>query len=85
MPQLSMHADLPFDEATTPTYVSTGDLPRVEQGRELVTEAYERYRHDDSGSVADYIPVLAQGKVLVGSIKMELSGYEGLVHPVARE
>jgi len=33
----------------------------------------------------NHIPVLAQGKVLVGSIKMELSGYEGLVHPVAKE
>ncbi len=26
----------------------------------LVTEAYELYRDDDSGAVADYIPVLAQ-------------------------
>lgn len=30
------------------------------------------------------IPVLAQAKVLVGSIKMELSSYEGLVHPIAK-
>lgn len=30
------------------------------------------------------IPVLAQAKVLVGSIKMELSGYEGLSHPIAK-
>lgn len=30
------------------------------------------------------IPVLAQAKVLVGSIKMELSGYEGLMHPIAK-
>jgi hypothetical protein len=30
------------------------------------------------------IPVLAQAKVLVGSIKMELSGYQGLVHPIAK-
>ena len=29
------------------------------------------------------IPVLAQAKVLVGSIKMELSAYEGLAHPIA--
>lgn len=33
----------------------------------------------------NHIPVLAQAKVLVGSIKMELSGYEGLMHPVAKE
>lgn len=30
------------------------------------------------------IPVLAQAKVLVGSIKMEISDYEGLVHPIAK-
>jgi glutaminase len=60
MSQLSMHADLPFDEATTPPRVSTGDLPAPAEVREVVTEAYERYRHDDSGTVADYIPVLAR-------------------------
>jgi len=31
------------------------------------------------------IPVLAQAKVLVGSIKMELSNYEGLSHPIAKQ
>lgn len=31
------------------------------------------------------IPVLVQAKVLVGSIKMQLTGYEGLVHPLAKE
>lgn len=30
------------------------------------------------------IPVMAQAKILVGSIKMELSGYSGLAHPIAR-
>ncbi len=34
---------------------------------------------------ANRIPVLAQAKVLVGSIKMELSAYEGLANPIARE
>ncbi|MFT3884303.1 MAG: DUF3108 domain-containing protein [Flavobacteriales bacterium] len=34
---------------------------------------------------ANHIPVLAQAKILVGSIKMELSGYEGLANPIARE
>ena len=60
MPKLPMHEDLPFDEATTPPPVSTGDLPTLEEIRHLVTEAYERYRSDDSGAVADYIPVLAE-------------------------
>lgn len=30
------------------------------------------------------IPVMAQAKILVGSIKMELTGYSGLAHPIAR-
>lgn len=30
------------------------------------------------------IPVLVQAKILVGSIKMELSGYEGLVNPISK-
>lgn len=34
---------------------------------------------------ANHIPVLAQAKVLVGSIKMELSSYEGLANPIAKE
>ncbi len=33
----------------------------------------------------NHIPVLAQAKVVVGSIKMELSEYEGLAHPIAKE
>ncbi len=60
MTNLSMHQDLPFDEETTPPRVSTGELPVASEIREIVTEAYERYRHDVSGAVADYIPVLAQ-------------------------
>lgn len=32
---------------------------------------------------ANKIPVLAQSKILVGSIKMELKGYEGLAHELA--
>lgn len=31
------------------------------------------------------IPVLVQAKILVGSIKMELSGYSGLANPLAKE
>lgn len=34
---------------------------------------------------ANRIPVLAQAKVLVGSIKMELSEYEGLANPIAKQ
>lgn len=59
MDRLSMHERLPFDEATTPPRVSTGDLPQLEEVRSVVTEAYERYRSNGDGVVADYIPVLA--------------------------
>lgn len=60
MTQLSMHERLPFDEATSPPRVSTGELPHPEEVEQLVTEAYERYRGTSQGQVADYIPVLAQ-------------------------
>src|SRR3954462_4228428 len=60
MTTLTMHEELPFDETATPPRVSTGDLPVPAEIRELVTDAYERYRGDSSGTVADYIPVLAE-------------------------
>lgn len=60
MSDLTMHAELPFDEATTPPRVSTGDLPMHAEIRRFVTEAYELYRDVDDGAVADYIPVLAE-------------------------
>ena len=59
MTKLSMHESLPFDEATTPSLVSTGELPQIEQVRDAVAKAYERYRSNDDGAVADYIPALA--------------------------
>ena len=59
MTKLSMHERLPFDEATAPSLVSTGELPQTEQVRDAVTEAYERYRSNGDGAVADYIPALA--------------------------
>lgn len=56
--------------------------PVVQQGRIFKTnDDLNVWVTDD----ANHIPVLAQAKVLVGSIKMELSSYEGLVHPVAKE
>ncbi|HWO52037.1 MAG TPA: glutaminase, partial [Ornithinibacter sp.] len=59
MTTVSMHEQLPFDEESTPPPISTGELPRMEEMRDVVTEAYERYRTNGDGSVADYIPVLA--------------------------
>lgn len=63
MTKLPMHERLPFDEETTPPRVSTGDLPRPDVVRDVVTEAYERYRTNRDGVVADYIPVLAGASV----------------------
>lgn len=40
--------------------VSTGHLPSPDDVRSLVSDAYERYRGLDDGTVADYIPALAQ-------------------------
>jgi glutaminase len=59
MTKLPMHESLPFDEATTPPPVSTGELPQTDEVRDAVTEAYERYRTNGDGAVADYIPILA--------------------------
>ncbi|UZN03912.1 glutaminase A [Cellulomonas sp. S1-8] len=42
-----------------PQVASTGALPPWERVEELVQEAHAAYRDDDSGEVADYIPVLA--------------------------
>ena len=60
MTNLSMHQDLPFDEDAVPPPISTGELPDAKHVRDVVTEAYERYRTDGSGTVADYIPILGR-------------------------
>jgi glutaminase len=41
-------------------FISTGTLPRQEEVRALVEIAYQRFRQDSEGEVADYIPALAQ-------------------------
>lgn len=56
--------------------------PVVQEGRVFKTnDDLNVWITDD----ANHIPVLAEAKVLVGSIKMELSGYEGLANPIAKE
>jgi len=55
-----MHPQLHIDELTGPSAISTGRLPSAELVRALITEAYQRYRSDDEGMVADYIPALAR-------------------------
>lgn len=80
MTTLSMHERLPFDEDSTTRQISTGELPRLEEVRDVVTEAYERYRTNADGVVADYITVLASaspdwfGISVVGALAFGRSG-----------
>lgn len=55
--------------------------PVVQEGRIFKTdEDLIVWVSDDRNK----IPILAESKILVGSIKMELSDYEGLAHEIAR-
>ena len=45
---------------TTPSSVSTGQLPQAQLVRTLVAEAHERFKSDNEGKNADYIPALAK-------------------------
>src|SRR3954447_10198795 len=62
MTKLTMFEPLPVDEQAASSAVSTGDLPELDEVRAVVTEAYERYRTNSEGVVADYIPVLAKAR-----------------------
>ncbi len=56
--------------------------PVVQEGRIFKTnDDLNVWITDD----ANHIPVLAQAKVLVGSIKMELSEFTGLANPIAKD
>ncbi len=55
--------------------------PAVQEGRIFKGNDDLNVWITDDGN---HIPVLAQAKVMVGSIKMELSDYEGLAHPIAK-
>ncbi len=56
--------------------------PVVQEGRVFKTNDDLNVWITDDGN---RIPVLAQAKVIVGSIKMELSSSYGLMHPLAKE
>jgi glutaminase len=51
--------DLDPEADLGPTTISTGRLPPADEVRRALEEAHERYRNDDAGEVADYIPALA--------------------------
>jgi glutaminase len=70
-----MHTPLDIDEVTGPAYVSTGHLPPAERVDALLAEAYERFKTDDEGKVADYIPALARTpRDLFGLCVVETNG-----------
>jgi glutaminase len=59
--------------------VSTGHLPSWDEVESLVGTAYRRYRDEGTGSIADYIPILAQADpnwfaVCVAEVNGELHG-----------
>jgi glutaminase len=55
-----MHTHFYLDDLPVVSAVSTGSLPRALVVQALTTEAHEKYRSVDEGSVADYIPALAR-------------------------
>jgi hypothetical protein len=63
------------------TYRCMKFQPVVQEGRIFKSNNDLNVWVTDDGN---RIPVLAQAKILVGSIKMQLTHYEGLVHPVAK-
>lgn len=58
--------------------VSTGTLPARGRVEELVQDAHARYRQDEGGQVADYIPVLAEADPALFGVCVAESG--GAVH-----
>ncbi|MCU0984080.1 MAG: glutaminase A [Acetobacteraceae bacterium] len=50
----------PIEDDPAGSAVSTGRLPSRDDVVRLVREAHERYRANDDGAVADYIPALAR-------------------------
>ncbi|MGW8484339.1 glutaminase A [Microbacterium sp. NPDC055903] len=63
----------PFE--AVPQQVSTGSLPGWPRVEELVREAHARYAGENTGAVADYIPILAEADpALFGIAVIEASG-----------
>ncbi|MBL8877342.1 MAG: glutaminase A [Phycisphaerae bacterium] len=70
-----MHIRVPIDETTARQAVSTGKLPGGDRVGALVKEAYERFKSNDDGKVADYIPALAKvSRKLFGVCVVDVSG-----------
>jgi hypothetical protein len=59
-PGRHMHTHIELGGPEGSSWISTGHLPPPELVRDLADEAYSRYRSDNEGAVADYIPALAR-------------------------
>lgn len=55
-----MHMHIELEGPENSSCISTGHLPPAELVKDLVDEAHIRYRSDNEGAVADYIPALAR-------------------------
>jgi glutaminase len=75
-----MFEPLDIPEAEVTAAVSTGRLPDPELVARLVREAYDRYKGNDEGKVADYIPALA--RVDRGLFGFSIVGVNGGVHEI---
>src|ERR1700685_484559 len=56
----TMDEDLSPDSPSETERISTGNLPSDSEVRGVMTAGYERFLRTDEGTVADYIPALAQ-------------------------
>lgn len=70
--------DVELDVDDVDQAVSTGNLPRMPEVASAVDAAYERYRGLSLGTVADYIPILAQADPELFGIAVV--GVNGAVH-----
>src|SRR5271156_5793922 len=67
-------------EHGAPEWVSTGSLPSDAEIQTIVSTGYKRFRHVDEGSVADYIPALAE--VSPAAFGVAVAGVHGRVFAI---
>lgn len=73
-----MNTAHPIDTKATGSATSTGHLPSNKLVQNLVDEAYNRFRSNNAGNVADYIPALA--KASPDRFGLCIVGVNGAVH-----
>jgi glutaminase len=73
-----MHTNIPIDPDASRAATSTGRLPPARLVSSLVQKAYDLFKDDDEGKVADYIPALA--RVSTELFGICLVGVNGSMH-----